>query len=173
MARFYLNSSNININNSLTITAIKVDHNTTNTDSLTAPLSFINAKGDIDGDGKKDIFLQSSFLLVSSNASIFLTQENFLLKGNSLSPGILNLAKIENHKSLFLNNNLSWTQGFADINGNNIEELLVTSFELKIQDSRPQIKSVATTFILGSSEFLEFNNLQNLIESGNAFKVID
>ena len=161
MAKFSFNSDNLDSDNSLIIEGIKIDSTFTEIDPLDVLSSLINSQGDINGDGNNDLFVQSSLLLVN-NALI---QENFLLFGSDSLPSTINLAELDSSNGFFFSSSLVFASSFADINGDDLDELFLTTVD-------PLEQRTSTAIILGNNEFPETIDIENL-DADEGFTVFD
>lgn len=163
MANLFFNSDNLDSDKSLIIENIKIDSTIAEQlDDLLGdvPLSLITSQGDLNGDNKNDIFVQSSIFLAEES----LTQENFLLLGSDEFPNTINVTEIDSSNGFTLGNAVSFATGFSDINGDELGDLLITTINR-------ENNSPSTVVVLGSNEFPATVDL-NALDGNNGFKFV-
>ncbi|MEM9273022.1 MAG: VCBS repeat-containing protein [Cyanobacteria bacterium P01_F01_bin.143] len=164
MARFSFNLANIDGNNGFFIDGIRIDEA-----FLDAPqgplsslnLSFFSSQGDFNGDRIDDLPIQSANFIGDTGVE----QESFVIFGSGSFPRNFNLGDINGNNGVAINNTITGFNSFSDVNGDNIDDLLLTSFELTTN-------SLINFVILGDS------NLSSTIDpttlnGSNGFNIID
>ena len=164
MARFSFNLANINGNNGFFIDGIRIDE--AFLDDPQGPLSslnlsFLSSQGDFNGDGIDDLPIQSSNFIGDTGVE----QESFVIFGSGSFPRNFSLGDINGTNSVVIDNTITGFNSFSDVNGDNIDDLLVTSLQLTTN-------SLINFVILGNS------NLSPTIEpttlnGSNGFNIID
>ncbi len=164
MARFSFNLAAINGNNGFFIDGIRIDETFLN-DSQ-EPLSdlvlnIFSPQGDLNGDNIDDLPIQSSVFVGDSGAE----QENFVIFGNNIFPASLDLGNIDGNNGVVIDNTITGFNSFSDVNGDNIDDLIITELELTSQTLNPYV-------ILGSNNLSSPLNPATL-DGNNGFNIID
>jgi hypothetical protein len=160
MANLFLNSDNLDRDKSLIIENIKIDSTVANQlDGFLGdiPLSLIISQGDLNGDTKNDLFVQSSILLAEDS----LVQENFIILGSDSFPSTVNATQIDGSNGFSLGDSVSFATGFVDINGDELDDILITTID-------PVNNAPSTAVILGSNQFPATVDL-NTLDGNNGF----
>jgi len=164
MARFSFNLAIINGSNGFFIDGIRIDETFLNNPQ--GPLSslainILSPQGDINGDGIDDLPIQSSNFVGDNGVG----EESFIVFGNNTFPRNVDLGSINGTNGISIENTITGFNSFADVNGDNIDDLLITSLQLDTQ-------SFSNFVILGNPNLS--NSLSpSTLDGNNGFTIID
>jgi hypothetical protein len=156
MANLFFNSDNLNSDKSLVIENIPIDSTVAN--QLETLSSLVVSGNDLNGDGNNDLLVQPSLLVSENN----LTQDNFIIFGGDSLPSTINPTEIDGSNGFILDNAASLASGFADINGDEFDDLILTS--ISISNS-----STSSAVILSNNQFPATVDI-NELNGTNGFK---
>jgi|GEM_PF-3283753 len=164
MARFSFNLAIINGNNGFFIDGIRIDETFLNNPQ--GPLSslainILSPQGDINGDGIDDLPIQSSNFVGDNGVG----EESFIVFGNNTFPRNVDLGSINGTNGISIENTITGFNSFADVNGDSIDDLLITSLQLDTQ-------SFSNFVILGNPTLSNSLNPSTL-DGNNGFTIID
>ena len=159
MAKFLLASENINDENSFVIENIEVSPNLGGVP--TSPLSLVSSARDINGDDIAELIVQP--VLIAPNDGT-LSRPYVIFGSSSLSDNI-ERTDLNGSNGFSLSNELTAVFGAADINRDNLNELVALSANFAVG-------TTSTSIVLGANEFSETVDISAL-DGNNGFNVID
>ena len=168
MAKFAFNLADIDETNGFVIRGIKIDPLFKDFAPVTVnnfSFTIASPKGDFNGDGIDDLFIESTIFLNEGNVE----QESYLILGNNNFPQNFNVANLDGNNGLTIKNTGSVisTASFSDLNNDQKDDLLLIGGSLS-----GEIRNLINYNIFGNDNPPAIFNITD-INGDNGFSVND